>query len=300
MEKFLEIRSISKNFFGVYALKDISFSIKRGSVHAIMGENGAGKSTLMKILGGVYLPDDGKILINGEEKKINTVQEAASAGISVIYQEFNLISDLTVAENIYIADTPKRTVFGFVQKDLRKQKTRELLEKLNINVDSDMLVKDLSVSQKQMVEIARALSQDSDIIIMDEPTAALNDEEVECLENMIRRLKRQGKTILYISHRLKEVFEIADTVTVLRDGRYVATKPVDSLTEQSMIRLMVGHEIEERKREDTKASSEIVLAVNNFGKRNAFEKVTFELQKGEILGLAGLMGCGREEMLSAL
>ena len=300
MGDFLEIQGISKSFFGVYALKDISFSIKRGSVHAIMGENGAGKSTLMKILGGVYLPDSGRILIDGEEKKIRTVQDAARAGIRVIYQEFNLVPELTVAENIYIADTPKRTIFGLVEKDLRRKKTERLLEMLRIEVDANALVKDLSVSQKQMVEIAKALSQDSEIIIMDEPTAALNDEEVERLEEMIRLLKGQGKTILYISHRLREVFDVSDTVTVLRDGKYVATKPTDMLTEQSIIRLMVGHEIDAGQCADRTLSNETVLAVKNFSKRNTFENVTFELHRGEILGIAGLMGCKREEMLSAL
>ena len=298
MSGFLEIKHVSKSFYGVPALKDISFTIAKGSVHAVMGENGAGKSTLMKILGGVYQADEGEVLICQKRQKLDNVQDAQKAGISVIYQEFNLIPDLTVAENIFIVNTPKKR--GLVDKRLRNEKAEELLKSLNIDINPRVLVKDLSVSKKQMVEIAKALSHDSEIIIMDEPTAALNDDEVVSLGRMIQHLKEQGKTVIYISHRLKEVFDMADTVTVLRDGTYVDTKPISELTENLIIKLMVGHEINGRKRRESHVRKEVVLKVRNLSKAGLFEDVSFDLHKGEILGAAGLMGCGREEMLSAL
>ncbi len=300
MSGFLEIRHVSKSFYGVFALKDISFDIEKGSVHAVMGENGAGKSTLMKILGGVYQADKGEIFIRGEKQKLDSVQDARKAGISVIYQEFNLIPDLTVAENIFIIDTPKKTGLGLVDKKKQNENAKKLLESLKININPKVLVGNLSVSEKQMVEIAKALAHDSEIIIMDEPTAALNDDEVVSLCQMVRNLKEQGKTVIYISHRLKEVFDMADTVTVLRDGTYVATKPISELTENLIIKLMVGHEIDGSKARKSYVKREVVLKVKDLKKAGMFEDVSFELHKGEILGLAGLMGCGREEMLSAL
>jgi ABC-type sugar transport system ATPase subunit len=297
---FIQIRDICKKFYGVYALKNISFDIAKGSVHAIMGENGAGKSTLMKILGGVYQADGGSIIIDGKERNIRSVQDSSRCGISVIYQEFNLVPELTVAENIFISDIPKKTFLGIVEKRKRSANAAEILKMLEIDVDPDEFVKNLSVSEKQMVEIAKALSQNAEIIIMDEPTAALNDDEVQKLEEIVRMLKKDGKTILYISHRLKEVFDMTDTVTVLRNGEYVDTKPTKELTEADIIRLMVGHDVDQGSDRFGYATEEILLQVQDLTLKNVFDSVSFELKKGEILGMAGLMGCGREEVLSAI
>lgn len=300
MGSYLEVRDISKTFYGVYALKDITFGIEKGTVHAIMGENGAGKSTLMKILGGNYIADTGAVYINGEKQKISSVFDAAKCGISVIYQEFNLLPDLTVAENIFISNYPAKTFLGIIDKKKRSEDAKKLLDMLNIDVHPDELVKNLSVSQKQMVEIAKALSRDSEIIIMDEPTAPLNHTEVEKLEEIVAMLKGQGKTILYISHRLKEIFDMCDTVTVLRNGRYVDTVPVSSVTENDLIRMMVGHEIEDESSRETYVQDEVVLEVQNLTVKGAFEDISFKLHKGEILCLAGFVGCGREEVVDTI
>lgn len=300
MENYIQIRNIYKQFYGVYALRDISFDIAKGSVHAIMGENGAGKSTLMKILGGAYQADAGKIIIEGKERTINSVHDSTSSGISVIYQEFNLVPELTVAENIFISDVPKKTFLGIVEKKRRSAKAKELLDMLEVDVDPDEFVKNLSVSEKQMVEIAKSLSRNASIIIMDEPTAALNEEEVAKLEEIVRMLKTDGKTILYISHRLKEVFDMTDTVTVLRNGEYVDTRPTAELTEAEIIKLMVGHELDNALVRPGHGTDEIALEVAHLTLENVFEDVSFKLHRGEILGVAGLMGCGREEVLSAV
>lgn len=300
MGNYIQIRDISKKFYGVYALKNVSFDIARGSVHAVMGENGAGKSTLMKILGGVYQADGGSIIIDGKERNIRSVQDSAGCGISVIYQEFNLVPELTVAENIFISDVPKKTFLGIVEKKKRSDNARKILDMLEIHVDPDEFVKNLSVSEKQMVEIAKALSLNAEIIIMDEPTAALNEEEVRRLEEIVGMLKKEGKTIIYISHRLKEVFDMADTVTVLRNGEYVDTRPAADLTEAEVIRLMVGHDVVQDTDRPVYASEDVLLKVEDLTLKNVFESVSFELHKGEILGMAGLMGCGREEVLSAI
>ncbi|MGI6617958.1 MAG: sugar ABC transporter ATP-binding protein [Saccharofermentanales bacterium] len=300
MSSYIEIRNISKQFYGIYALKNISFQINRGDVHAIVGENGAGKSTLMKILGGVYSSDGGEIYIDGKLTKINSVSDAASCGINVIYQEFNLIPELTVAENIFISNTPKKRFFGIVEKKKRFLDTRKLLNELEIDVDPNEYVKNLSVSQKQMVEIAKALSQNSSIIIMDEPTAALNESEVSKLAEIVHKLKRDNKTILYISHRLKEVFDMADKVTVLRNGEYVNTIPTNDTNEAEIIKMMVGHEIDNTIVRPSHATNRVLLEVNELTLEGVFSDVSFKLHEGEILGVAGLMGCGREEMLSSV
>lgn len=300
MSSYIEIRNISKQFYGIYALKNISFQINRGDVHAIVGENGAGKSTLMKILGGVYSSDGGEIYIDGKLTRINSVSDAASCGINVIYQEFNLIPELTVAENIFISNTPTKRLFGVVEKKTRFLNAKKLLNELEINVDPNEYVKNLSVSQKQMVEIAKALSQNSSIIIMDEPTAALNESEVSKLAEIVHKLKRENKTILYISHRLKEVFDMADTVTVLRNGEYVNTIPTKETSEAEIIKMMVGHEIDDTIVRPSYATKKVLLEVKKLTLKDVFSDVSFKLYEGEILGVAGLMGCGREEMLSSV
>ncbi|RKX92722.1 MAG: D-xylose ABC transporter ATP-binding protein, partial [Spirochaetes bacterium] len=244
MTKAVEIVKITKTFPGVKALSNVEMSVKTGEVHAIVGENGAGKSTLMKILGGVYRPDDGQILIHGKAVVIKDVSDSVECGISIIYQELNLMPELTVSENVFITELPKMKATGIVRRGELYRKTRALMERVNIELNPDSLVNDLSVSEKQMVEILKALSHDSSIIVMDEPTAALSNVEVSKLYSIIETLKARGKTIIYISHRLKEIFDIADRVTVLRDGSFVATKDIKSLTQDDIVRLMVGRSVE--------------------------------------------------------
>jgi ABC-type sugar transport system ATPase subunit len=282
------------------ALSDVSLSVRKGEVHAVVGENGAGKSTLMKILGGVYRADRGEILIDGRPVQIRSVQDAVAQGISVIYQEFNLMPELTVAENLFVADLPTVPWLPILRRRTLQARAEELVARLALDLDPGAYVKDLSVSRRQMVEIAKALHLDASILIMDEPTAALAGEEVDKLYEIIRALKAQGKTILYISHRLKEIFDVADRVTVLRDGRHVATEAIGALTQDAVVRMMVGREVKQFYGQVAAQGGEEVLAVSGLSRRGAFQDVSFTLRKGEILGVAGLMGSGREELVKAI
>lgn len=300
MKAAIEVLNITKTFPGVRALSEVSMIVNKGEIHAIVGENGAGKSTLMKVLGGVYTPDDGEIFIDGNKVHIKSVNDSISAGISVIYQEFNLMPELSVAENIFVTDLPRYKGVNFIKLKELKRKTKELMEKLKIDIDPMEVVKNLSVSQKQMVEITKALSHDSDIIIMDEPTAALNTNEVEKLYEIIKMLKSENKTILYISHRMKEIFAICDSVTVLRDGKYVATERIENLDNDKIVKMMVGRDIEGYYQHDDAKVGSTVLEVRKFSRAPIFENISFEVKAGEILGLAGLMGCGREEIAKSV
>jgi ABC-type sugar transport system ATPase subunit len=296
----IEIRHVTKTFPGVAALSDVSFTVRKGEVHAVVGENGAGKSTLMKILGGVYRPDRGELLVEGRPAALRSVQDSIAHGISVVYQEFTLMPELTVAENVFVADLPTVPGLPILRRGALQARAAALLERLALDLDPRALVKDLSVSQRQMVEIAKALHLDASILIMDEPTAALADAEVERLYEIIRTLKAQGRTILYISHRLKEIFDVADRVTVLRDGRYVGTEPVATLTQDRVVRMMVGRDVRRQSARAADADAEEALAVQGLTRRGTFQDVTFSVRKGEILGIAGLMGSGREELVKAL
>ncbi|MEE1490954.1 MAG: sugar ABC transporter ATP-binding protein, partial [Massilioclostridium sp.] len=296
---YIEIKNITKTFPGVKALSDVSMSVEKGEVHALIGENGAGKSTMMKILGGMYFADSGDIFINGEKKKINSIADALSAGISVVYQELNLMPELTVAENIYAGSLPTK---GGIVLDIptMNKKAQELLDSMELDFKATEFVSMLSVSQQQMVEIAKALSHDSDIIIMDEPTAALNNKEVDTLYKLIAKLKSQGKTILYISHRLKEIFDLSDAITVLRDGCFVATKRTNEMTQEQLVKLMVGRDISNYYSTADTEPGEVILEVKNLTKAPYYENVSFKLRKGELLGMAGLMGCFREEIVKTI
>lgn len=300
MKPAVEVINVTKTFPGVRALSEVSMSVNKGEVHAIVGENGAGKSTLMKILGGVYTPDDGQVLIDGNRVSIKSVGDSISAGISVIYQEFNLMPELSVAENIFVTDLPKYKGINLIKLRELKRKTKELMEKLQIDINPTELVKNLSVSQKQMVEIIKALSHNSNIIIMDEPTAALNNNEVVKLYEIIKMLKSEDKTILYISHRMKEIFTICDRVTILRDGKFVGTESIENLDNDKIVKMMVGRDIESYYHRVDGEAGMTVLEVKKFSKAPIFEDISFEVKKGEILGLAGLMGCGREEIAKAI
>jgi ABC-type sugar transport system ATPase subunit len=301
MEYILEVKNLSKDFPGVKALNRVSFGVIKGEVHAVIGENGAGKSTLMKILGGQYLLDNGEIYLRGKPAKITGIQNSINQGISVIYQEFNLIPELTVAENIFLTRMPTRAKILNISQ-LNKMAS-ELLGKLKINIPPAKIVKDLSVSGQQMVEIAKAVSYNAEILIMDEPTASLGDTEVNQLFSLIGDLKSRGTTILYVSHRLKEIFEISDRITVLRDGRQVVTTKAASMTEEELVRSMVGRDISNyyhTEYEEDVHPTEEKLKVVGFTKHGVFENISFTLNKGEIMGVGGLIGSRREEIVRAL
>lgn len=293
-ELLVQMEGIDKSFPGVHALAKCRFDLQKGEVHALVGENGAGKSTLMKVLTGIYQKDDGKILYKGNEINIRTPKEAQQHGIGIIHQELNLMPHLTVAENIYIG----REHMAGILLDNKKTKVEagKLLEALNIHIDPATKIQDLSVAKQQMVEIAKALSFKSEVLIMDEPTAALTNSEIEDLFGFIRELKKQGVGIVYISHRMDELKKISDRITVMRDGQYVNTVITADTDIDQIIKMMVGRVIyEEPKTSSTVAAdAPVVLKVRNLNSR-IVKDVSFELKKGEILGFAGLMGAGRTE-----
>ncbi|ADQ06416.1 ABC transporter related protein [Caldicellulosiruptor hydrothermalis 108] len=298
----LLMEGIEKSFPGVQALKNARFELMPGEIHALVGENGAGKSTLMKILTGVYQKDAGRIVYKGREVEIPNPKIAQEMGISIVHQELNLMPHLTVAQNIFIGREPRRKSFSlFLDEEEMNKKTKELLDMLHLKVDPKTKVANLTVAKQQMVEIAKALSFNSEVLIMDEPTAALSEGEVEELFNILRKLKANGMGIIYISHRLEELKQIADRVTVMRDGQYIGTAKIDEITIDEIISMMVGREIYETLREkEVKENSEIVLEVSNLKRGNEIKDVSFKLRKGEILGFAGLVGAGRTEVARAV
>lgn len=299
MENILEMKCISKSFHGVRVLKDVDFSVKKGEVHALCGENGAGKSTLMKILAGVHKRDNGTIVFKGRELGNISTLEAQPLGISMIYQELNLLNDLTVAQNIFLR-REKTGSFGLINEKEMIRQAGKLLEELE-DIDPAVKVKNLGIAQKQIVEVAKALSFNADLIIMDEPTAVLTSKETEILFNLIRRLKEKGVSVVYISHRLPEIRTICDRVTVLRDGNLVDTRPISEVTEKDIAKMMVGREIEEIYVKDTcSANSEEILKVENLNYRDILKNISFSLKNGEILGISGLIGAGRTELAEVL
>ncbi|MCL1815013.1 MAG: sugar ABC transporter ATP-binding protein [Treponema sp.] len=297
----VEMKGIDKQFPGVKALDDCSFTLKPGEVHGLVGENGAGKSTLMKILSGIYKKDKGTILVKGEEVEFNSTKQAQSKGISIIHQELNLMRHLTAAQNIFIGREHKKGAVFLVDDGEINRKSAELFKLINLRLDPSVPVANLTVAQQQMIEIAKALSHNSEVLIMDEPTSALSENEIEELFKIIRGFRGQGKGIVYISHRMDELHHICDTVTVMRDGRYIATTPVKSITTEQIISQMVGREIyESRHQHEDTSKNEVVLAVKNLSRGRMVRDVSFELHKGEILGFAGLLGAGRTETMRLL
>ncbi len=295
----LEVDNVRKEFPGVVALDDVSLRVRRGTVHALMGENGAGKSTLMKIIAGVYQPDSGTIRLKGNEVRIQTPLDALEAGIAMIHQELNLMPFMTVAENIWIRREP-RNGFGIINHRELNRRTAALFERLAIDIDPASDVRDHSVANRQMIEIAKAVSYESDILIMDEPTSALTDREVDHLFRIIADLKTQGKGIVYITHKMNELFTIADDVSIFRDGRYIATHPAKDLTRDQVIQMMVGREITQMFPKEEVPIGEVVLSVRDLCLDGVFRNVSFDLRKGEILGLAGLVGSGRTNVAETL
>lgn len=300
-EPLLEVRNICKRFPGVVALDNVSVQFFPGKVHAVVGENGAGKSTLMKIMAGAYIPDSGEIILNGKKVSFSHPHEAHQRGVSIIYQEFNLLPDRTVAQNIFLGREP--TKLGLVDTATLNRQSTEVLKELGMDeiIKPTRMCSTLSVAEQQILEIAKAISFDSKVLIMDEPTAALSSTEVKILDELILRLKTRGMAIIFISHRLNEVFEIADEITVLKDGVWVGTVNSEDATPEQLVHMMVGRELDHYypplgKPEDF---GEVVLSVKD-GNNAFLSGINFELRKGEVLGVAGLQGSGRTELAQAL
>nr|WP_295934546.1 sugar ABC transporter ATP-binding protein [uncultured Dyadobacter sp.] len=304
-ETILTVRDLSKSFSGVKALDKVCFDLKKGEVHALMGENGAGKSTFMKVLIGLVTPDSGDVTLEGESLAGCHVNETLKRGISMIHQEILIVSELTVAQNIFLGREREVSgksgiLSGWLNDSEINRRAAALLDRMNVHIAPNAKMKDLSVAQMQMVEIAKAISNNAKVIIMDEPTSAISDKEVATLFNIIRDLKSQGVSIIYISHKMDEIFEISDTITVLRDGQYIGTRSAVELDQHALIAMMVGREIGQMFPQAVNAPGEEVLAVSNLGKVGKFSNITFKVYAGEILGLAGLMGAGRTEIARAI
>lgn len=295
----IEMKGINKTFVTNQVLKDAGFFLKDGEVHALMGENGAGKSTLMKILTGVYTRDSGTILVDGQEVSFKTPQEAEKAGIVFIYQELNVLFDLTVAENLFMGKEITKK-FGICDMKAMKEKAREVMARVGVNIPVDAVMSDLSVGQQQMVEICKALMVDAKVIIMDEPTAALTESETEGLFKVINSLRKKGVSIVYISHRMEEIFALCDRITILRDGQYIATKEIKDLTMDDVVQMMIGREIGDRFPARKAKIGKEVLRVEGLSGGKYFHDVNFSVKAGEVLGVAGLMGAGRTEIMQAI
>lgn len=294
----LQMNGIHKSFPGVYALKDVSLELKAGEVHALLGENGAGKSTLIKVLGGIYSAEQGEIIIEGNKVSIDGVKSAQENGIAIIHQELVLVPHMTVAENIFLGREPMKA--GFIDKGKMNADAQELLDAYEMNILATELVGRLTIAQQQMVEIVKAISYNSKILVMDEPTSSISDKEVHFLFEMMRTLTAKGVGIIYISHKMSELEEICDRVTVMRDGQYVATKVVKETNKDELIAMMVGRELTNYYTRDYMEPGEVILKCENISDGELVDNVSFELKKGEIIGFAGLVGAGRSETMKCI
>ena len=304
---FLEMLNITKSFPGVRALDGVTFDLQKGEIHALVGENGAGKSTLMKVLGGVYPHPEygGELLIEGQQIRFSGVRDAEKSGIAVIYQELSLVKEMTVGENIFLGREPAK--WSVIRWEELHRRARKLLDSLNLDIDTHTPVRNLGIGQQQLIEIAKALSQDARILVLDEPTAALTDTEVKTLFAILNQLRTDGVGMIYISHKLGEVFQISDRITVLRDGKTVGTNPTTDWDEASVIARMVGREVGDIFPTVDHAHGEVIFEVENMsvedpdvpGKK-LVERVSFSVRRGEVLGIAGLMGAGRSDLLMAI
>ena len=294
----LRMTGISKSFPGIRALSAVDFDVEAGEVHAVVGENGAGKSTLMKVLAGVYQPDDGTIELDGVAVRLSDPIEARRRGIGMVYQELNLVPDLTVAENILLGSTPSR--FGLVDRRALREQARAVLDELDARIHTDDLVGSLTVSQQQIVEIAKVYAARPRIVVLDEPTSSLSEHETQSLFRIIGRMTEAGLAVIYISHRLREVLDISQRVTVLRDGRLVDTRPTSGITAAEMIRLMVGRDLTEVFPKREVEIGEVALSVTGLSRAGEFDDISLTVRSGEMLGLAGLVGAGRTEVARAI
>lgn len=294
----LEVQSVDKEFPGVKALDNVNFQLKAGEVHSLLGENGAGKSTLIKVLGGIYSKDGGEIYINGDKVNIETVDESKNLGISIIHQELVLVPHMTVAENIFLGREPIKGISVDYAKMNRE--ANELLERFNIDIKATDLLDNLSIANQQMVEIIKAISVEAKILIMDEPTSSISDTEVENLFKIINQLKSNGVGIVYVSHKMSEIEEICDRVTVLRDGQYIDTVNVSEVSREQLVSLMVGREMEKNAIHLSYATSNRLFSVENISDESLLKDVSFHVNEGEIVGFAGLVGAGRSELMESI
>ena len=295
----IEMRGIDKSFGGNAVLKDAGFLLDHGEIHALMGENGAGKSTLMKILTGVYTRDAGTVLVDGQEVCYKNPQEAERAGIVFIHQELNVLFDLTVEENMFLGKEIKKG-FGVCDKKAMRQEVKKILDRLGVEIDPGQRMNELSVGQQQMIEIAKALMVDAQVIIMDEPTAALTQSETTVLFQVVNSLREKGVSIVYISHRMEEIFELCDRITVLRDGSYIGTKEIKKTDMNDVVKMMIGREIGERYPVRDVKIGDVAFEVKGLTCPGVFQNVSFQVHAGEVLGVSGLMGAGRTEIMQAI
>lgn len=295
----LEMKNIDKRFANVYALQGVNLQLKRGEVHALLGENGAGKSTLIKVLGGIYKADSGEIWVHGQSVSISSVKAAQAHGINIVHQEIVLVPHISVAENIFLGREPV-TKAGLKDRKKMYEKAEELVKELGLDIDVKQEVYYLTIAQQQLVEIIKAVSFNSKIIVMDEPTSSLAEREVEYLFEVINKLKKQGVSIIYISHKLNELFAITDKITVMRDGKYVDTKDTKDTSMDELIRLMVGRDLTEYYSRGEHKIGETAFEVKGLSQKGKFEDVSFHIKKGEIVGFSGLVGAGRSEIMQAV
>jgi inositol transport system ATP-binding protein len=296
----LQVQNLSKSFAGVKALDNVELKVKRGEVHALMGENGAGKSTFMKILIGMHTPDSGEIFFEAQSTTHKNVHAVLKKGIAMIHQELLLVPEMTVAQNLFLGKETTGWFSWWVDDKRIHEQAAALLGKVGLNIDPQKKLKHLRVAEMQMVEIAKAIANEAKIIIMDEPTSAISDKEVDTLFSIIHDLKQKGVAIIYISHKLEEIFAIADTITVLRDGKYISTTPASRLDKNTLISLMVGRELTTVFPEMENTKNSIMLSVKDLCRKNTFSDITFDVHSGEVLGIAGLMGAGRTEVARAI
>ena len=299
-EFVLTVTGLTKSFSGVKALDNVQLTVRKGEVHALMGENGAGKSTFMKLLAGLLTPDSGEIILDGEPLTTSNVNGVLKKGISMIHQEILMVPELTVAQNIFLGRETNRSLFSWLDDRKLTRQAGELLNQMGVSIPPTARMKHLSVAERQMVEIAKAISNNAKVIIMDEPTSALADNEVATLFRLIRELTTKGVAVIYISHKMDEIFTIADTITVLRDGQYIITKPASELNQRTLITLMVGREIDTLFPVNSSPKGDEILSVRNLSRTGSFSDISFAVHAGEVLGLAGLMGAGRTEIARAI
>lgn len=303
MEYVLEMKNIYKSFPGVKVLEDVNLRIKPGEVHALMGENGAGKSTLMKILMGIYKADQGSIVLQGKETVMHGPKDAMNKGISMIHQELNTLLDMEVAENVFVGRELLKKGFSkmkIVDLDKMREETAKYFREMNIDIDPRAKMRTLSVAEMQLVEIVKAISLNSKIIVMDEPTSAITEKEALVLFEQIDRLKKQGVAIIYISHKMDEIFRISDTITVLRDGQWIGTKPAADLDDNSLIKMMVGRELTDIYPKEATQIGDVILELKNLSRGKKVKDVSLTLRRGEVLGIAGLVGAGRSELVETV